>query len=143
MKRYGNCWVVYMVSLWKRYGKKLWSIILLQFELITFRFAYGRTLKPLIVMMLGFSDVSLSPQTNIIYLLRPQESSIDQENQIIFKIYIFYKFRLWKCSGLEFIGKDGRRTKHEDSSHIFLKFLNMDQYLPDNMKWTSGKSLKL
>ena len=35
-----------MVNLWKRYAQKLRSIILLQFELITFRFDYMRDRKP-------------------------------------------------------------------------------------------------
>ena len=35
-----------MVNLWTRYAKKLCRNILLQFELITFQLAYGRTRKP-------------------------------------------------------------------------------------------------
>ena len=48
--------------LWKRYASKLRCIILLHFELITFRFAYMRTLKPLLSMISGHLDVSLSPK---------------------------------------------------------------------------------
>ena len=64
----------FMVSLWKRYAYKLRGIILLHFELISFRFAYGRGLKPLISMISGVWDVSLSPKTNMIYLWRPQDT---------------------------------------------------------------------
>ena len=52
-----DVWFIFMVSLWKRYGQKLRSIILLQLELITCRFHYWRTLKPLIFLISGFSDV--------------------------------------------------------------------------------------
>ena len=38
----GHFVAIVMVNLWKRYAQKLHKIILLQFELITFRFAYGR-----------------------------------------------------------------------------------------------------
>ena len=73
-KNDGNCWVIFMVNLRKRYGQKLRRIILLHFWLITFRFGDGRDRKPLMVMISGFSDVSPSPKTNIICLWRPQDT---------------------------------------------------------------------
>ena len=57
-----------MVNLWKRYALKLRSIILLQFELIPFRFAYGRTPKPIISMISGFLNVSFLPKTIYFYV---------------------------------------------------------------------------
>ena len=36
------CYANFMVVLWKRFAQNLWGIILLQFELITVRFAYVR-----------------------------------------------------------------------------------------------------
>ena len=69
-----KCWAIVMVNLWKSYGQKLRGNIPVHFGLITFRFAYGRTLKPLISMISGFSNVSLGPKTNIIYLLRDQDT---------------------------------------------------------------------
>ena len=63
---------IFKVNLWKSYALKLRGNILLQFELITCRFAYMRNLNPRISMILGFTDVSLSPKTNIIYLWAPQ-----------------------------------------------------------------------
>ena len=47
------------------------------FGLVTFRFAYGKDRIPIMFMISGFLDVSLSPKTNIIYLLRPQGTSIN------------------------------------------------------------------
>ena len=67
------CLPIRMVSLWKGYAKKLRSIILLQFELITFRIVYWKTLKPIISMVSGFLNVSLSPQTIYFYLWRDQD----------------------------------------------------------------------
>ena len=68
------CFILFMVNLWNRYAKKLRNIILLRFELITFRFAYTRTRKSLISMISGLSDVSVSPKTNIIYPWSPQDT---------------------------------------------------------------------
>ena len=73
-KTYDHFWDIVMVNLWKRYAQKLHIIILLQFELVTFRFACGRTLKPLISMILGFSDVSLNPKA-IIFIVGPPDTS--------------------------------------------------------------------
>ena len=47
-----------MTNLLKRYSQKLRSIILLHFKLMTFRFAYGGTMNPLIFMSSGFLDVT-------------------------------------------------------------------------------------
>ena len=53
-----------MVDLWKRYGQKLRTIILLHFTLVTPRFAYGRDQKPSHFHDFGFLDVSTTPKTN-------------------------------------------------------------------------------
>ena len=63
---------LFLVSLWKRYGQKLRRIILLQFGLVTFRFVYGRDRKPIVSMISGFLDVSLSP--NQYFLWRHQDT---------------------------------------------------------------------
>ena len=68
----GNVWADFMEQLLKRYAQKLRRIILRQFELITFRFAHGRTLKPPIPMISGFLDVSLRPQTNYVFFGDPR-----------------------------------------------------------------------
>ena len=71
-----HTWAICVVKLWN----DVRIIILLQFELMTFRFALGRTLKPLISMISGFSDASPSPKTNLIYLGRPQDPSNNPRN---------------------------------------------------------------
>ena len=73
-KTIGNIFGKLWSFLWKRYVQKLRSITPVQFEPMTFRFAYGRTLKPLTFMISGFLDVSMSPKTNMIYLWRPQDT---------------------------------------------------------------------
>ena len=63
-----------MLNTIKGIAGKLRRIILLQYGLVTFRFAYMRTLKPFSFMISAFLDMSLSPKTNIIYLWRPQDT---------------------------------------------------------------------
>ena len=49
-----DCWVLFMVSLWKIYGQKIHRIILLQVGLITFLFYYARDRKPRFSWFLDF-----------------------------------------------------------------------------------------
>ena len=70
MEKYGKCWATFLVHLWKRYLQKLCRIILLHLGLVTFRSGYGRDRKPFIFMISGFSDVSMTPKTHIVYLWR-------------------------------------------------------------------------
>ena len=109
--KYCYLWVMFMANLLKRYGKKLRSIILLHLGIVTFRFAYGKDRKPIISMISAFLDVSLSPKTNIVYLLRHQDT---QKNPRKFK-NMFGKYYLWKSHVLEIanfgnVGKDGHRN---------------------------------
>ena len=66
---------IFMVNMWKRIPQRLRGVILLHFGLVTFRFHYGRTPKPLMIMIFGFLDVSMTPKTNMIYLWRHQKIS--------------------------------------------------------------------
>ena len=72
-----HCWIIVIGNVWKRYGQKLRRIILLPFGLVTFRFGYWRDRKPIIFMISGFLDVSLSPKTNMIYRWGHQDTSIN------------------------------------------------------------------
>ena len=73
-----------VVKLWK-ICLKLRRIILLHFEHITFRFAHGRTLKPLISMISRFSDVSLNPTTIYFCLWRHQDTPNNpRKNKYVF-----------------------------------------------------------
>ena len=60
-------------DLWQVYGQKLHRIILLHFGRITFRFHYRKDRKPIMFMISAFSDVSMTPKTNTIYLWRHQD----------------------------------------------------------------------
>ena len=121
-----------MVNLWKRYGKKLRSNILLHFGLITFRFGYGRDRQPIISVISGFSDVSLSPKTNIIYLWRHQDTSNNPRTiQIIFWNIMFGNHKKWETRNLKVLEKTGA----EHAWRPVLNFLGntesviRDQYL--------------
>ena len=56
-------------------GLKLRGIILLRFGRITFRFAHGRTQIASFSGFGDFLDVSPSPKTKYLYLLRPQDTT--------------------------------------------------------------------
>ena len=66
--------------------------------------------KTLISMISGLLDVSLSPNTNIIYLLRPRDTSRNlRKYQIIFKHVVVGKFEIVEIQMFENYGKDGRQ----------------------------------
>ena len=54
----------------QRISRKRHRVILLPLGLVNFRFHYDKTLKPIIFMISGFSNVSMTPKSNIIYLWR-------------------------------------------------------------------------
>ena len=65
------CWSSlgpFIVNVIKRLAEKLRSITLVHFGLVTVRFHYGRNLKPLIFMISGFSEVSMTRQTKYLDL---------------------------------------------------------------------------
>ena len=85
LKRVWSLLSHFMVNVWKRIAQKLCRTILLDLGLISFRTRYGRTRKPLIVMFWGFSDVSMTPQTNYFQFSRHQETpNNSRKNQLIF-----------------------------------------------------------
>ena len=129
---------IFVVNIWKRYGQKLRRIILLHFGLVTVLFGYGRDRKPIIFMISGFSDVSTTPKTNIIYFLRHQDTQINPRyTPIMFKNSIYGNINTLEIENCRTILKI-RLTKCW-TSWIW------DQYLPENMKWNFGNmgSLKL
>ena len=71
-----------------RSSVELFYIILLHFGIVTFRFHHGRNRKPIIFMIWGFSDVSMTPKTNYDYLWRHQDTSNNQrKSQTTLKRY--------------------------------------------------------
>ena len=111
----------------ERYGQKLRRTILLHVGLITFRLAYGKDQKPRILMISGFSDVSLSSKTSIIHLWRPQDTSNKPRKlpSRFWKIFIqwstFRKPNIWGM--LEKTGADNP----DDPSNIVWKSWIWDQ----------------
>ena len=102
-----HLWAICVVNWWKRNGQKLRRIILLHFGLVTSRFGYGRTL---ILMIWGFSDVPLSPKTNIIYLGNAtMPKKIQEKCQIIIKNIMLENLDISKIEHLEDFGKNGHR----------------------------------
>ena len=83
--------------------------MLLQFEVITFRFADGKTLNPLIYMISRFWVLSLSPTTFYFYLWRLQDTSKHQrKSHLNFEITIFMNLKCSEINNAKF-GQDGHR----------------------------------
>ena len=66
------------------HGQELRKIILLHLGLITFQFRFGRHLKPIIMRIFRFLDVSMTPKTNCFYFWRPQDTSNVSKRSSIF-----------------------------------------------------------
>ena len=76
-------------------------MIPLQFELITFRFAYVRILKTVISMNSGFLAVSLTPNTVYLYLWRHQDTQNNPRRiQNHFEPHYFVNLRLETFSNM-------------------------------------------
>ena len=78
-------------------------------HLATFRLHYWKTLKPLIFMISGFSDVSLSPITIYVYHGRDQKppNNSRKKQKQFWKSY-FKNNKLLDFENVETFGKDGR-----------------------------------
>ena len=103
------------LCLWKYKAKRLRRIILVHFGLITFRLAHGKTKTPQF-MISEFSDMSLSPKTNIIHPRRPQDISKSPRNgphRVFFKCKIskLWKSELWRHGKSRH--RNSRRSVHE------------------------------
>ena len=90
-------WAILMVSLWKGDGQNSRRIILLLLGFVFFRFLCGKDRASIIPITSGFRDVSLSPKTNIIHLLRPQDTSTNpRKSRTIFVNIILGNIRILK-----------------------------------------------
>ena len=145
-KQCQNIWnhfrVIFMVKIIKRITEKLRRIILLHFGLlvIAFRFHYGRDREVIIFMISGFSDVSMTPQTNIIYLWRHQDTpnSSRKNTESFFEQYYYaYNSRHFENRKHQ---KRRAPTNHENRSYMFLKMLNMSSRSFKKHEHTSWKS---
>ena len=86
-------------------------------------------------MISEFSDVSLSPKTNIIYLWRHQNIKRPRKYQMISRTYCF-----GKNIKNENVGKDGHRTIMKIRITFSWKSWIWEQYLPESMKLKFGNS---
>ena len=87
----------------ERCDQKLRRIILLHFGLVTFRFHHGSPLKPFIFMISGFSDVSMTPQTNYFYLWIHQDTFKNARThpESLLKAIVFIHIEKWKVRTLQ------------------------------------------
>ena len=69
-----HVWAAFMVNIITRIAGKLRGIILRHLGLITVRFRFGRTLKPLMFMISEFLNVSMTPKTNYFHFWRHQDT---------------------------------------------------------------------
>ena len=86
------------------YGQKLRSIILLHLGLVTLRFHYWTTVKPLIFMISGLMDASMTTKTNYSFWRHPDTSNNSRQPRFIFNKYMF--------EPIVFISGDTRRPQH-------------------------------
>ena len=95
--------VAFTVNIIKRIAGKLRRIILLHFGLVTCRFHYGRSRKLLIFMILGFSDVSMTPQNQYYLSLKAptiskqiqEQYEVNSKNTIFSAFFLFSRFLLY------------------------------------------------
>ena len=100
--------------------------MLLHFGFVTFPFHYRKTRQPLMFMILGFSDVSMIPKTNIIHFSRHQDTPNNSRrnptsfsNMIVSEISLLGKSKCLKHS------KRRALDNPDDPSNQFLKVLDM------------------
>ena len=104
LKFFCNCLPICTVNLWKIYARKLRGIILLQFELITFRFAYGRSQNSSCLWFLDFWTCPFFPKPIIFIFGDTRTPKTKQEIPTYFRKILFYKSRnigipnVWQCS---------------------------------------------
>ena len=86
-----------------------------------------RTLKPILSMISGLLDMSLSPKTKIIYLWRPHDTSTNPgKSKIILEKYYLGEIQNY---GFQQVLKRWAPTNPDESSHKSWKSRIWDQYL--------------
>ena len=109
--------------------------------ILTFRFHYGKTRKPVMFMISGFLDVSMTPRTTQVHLWRHQDTSKKPRNpKSVLKNIILGNL----------IGKDGHRKVMKICLKNYWKSWLWDQYIPGRwnvywkpwiwMKWKCGNT---
>ena len=106
---FARFWTIFMVHIWNRYAPKLFRIILLHFGLITFRIHLKKTRNSSFPWFSDVLNVSMTPQTNIIYLWRHHDTPNNSREAHMFFFSESYcgENHFWKSEHLKFSDKDG------------------------------------
>ena len=110
------------------------------YGLVTFRFHHGRDRAPFF-MIFGLWDVSMTPQTNIIYLMRHRNISDNlRKSQICLESSIFINLKISETQQFETSENAGTETSPRSAWKIFkiLKILNMGSISSKNTKCKFG-----
>ena len=101
---------IFIVYITQRITKKLRIIFLLRFGLETSRIHFRKTRQPLIFMLFGVSDVTVTPTTNYLYLSRHRETSHNSRNKRILSKKYVGNLNIWEIQKFDSFGKDMCRT---------------------------------
>ena len=122
-----------MVDMIERLTQKLCMIILLRFGLFIFWIHFWGTLNPVIFIVFGFWDVSMTPQTNIItFGYTKTLQTIQGKSQIISKHVISGKSQVF---GNQQVRRFGKICVPKNTAYYFWKSWLRGQSLPENTKW--------
>ena len=139
----------------EKVARTLRIIVLLHFGLVAFRILFWKPRKVFICIFPDLADVTIIPQTNIIYLWRHKDNPNNSRiSRIVFQRYYVGKYqicgnrRFWKIPKrlgpeipkirLRNCWKSWRWDQYhpETAKWIFAKSWIQDQHLPEEMKWT-------
>ena len=140
----GTSLVIVGLFLWYFYGKiclKTAANYSASFWSYNFRFAYGRTLKPSLSWFPDFRTCLFLQNQLSFSLERPGYHNTSKKTPESCSKNICLKIRKWISKIWQFWKKGGRRTIRSINLINSWKSWIWDQYLPENAKWTFGKSL--
>ena len=110
--------------------------MMLQFGLIAFRFAYGRTRKTSFLWFLEFRACPRAPKPAISVFWDPRPQRIKKKNNS------FLTYAVSEIQQFEILGKNGRRIVPTICLFSW-NYWMQDHYLTENIKFNFGKSLEL
>ena len=121
----GNCWVIFMVIIWKRIARQLHRIILLHLGRVTFRIHFRRTRNPGIVMVFGFFGSGPYSQKTILFIFGDTRipQTIRGKSQFVFDYSISANINKMK-SNISILLERWGPIIADDPSYEFFKVLN-------------------
>ena len=127
----GGLGAILIVNFDKRVAKKLCIIILLHFELISFRFHFGKTWQVIILMILGFLDVSITPKANSCWLRINQMTQKNSRKKSESPAKnMFRNLKVLEIEYFQDFEKDRRQTNQKFRFMNYWRSWIWDQYLP-------------